>query len=216
MQIYTIIRSFFKVFLSILSFSVLLTTIIGGLSIFQVLATPNNISVDPDNVDMSFGATGNHFSMELTFNNEGYFPFENFSVITRCTFINKSSSENFTIIDSVLFQDTLEGSTLYNIPLEADNSDFTVSELLADNQNSWHDPDVQLLIDNGTISEQDAESLSYPYLLWNYDVVYELRISSKYNLGLIAFSLNTAFTVIYDDYFTQSYPTIKDSLIGGL
>lgn len=216
MQVYTIIRSFFKIFLSILSFSVLLTTIIGGLSIFQVLATPNNIVVDPEDVDMSFGAAGNYFSIEMMFNNEGYFPFENFSIITRCTFSNKTSLENFTIIDQILFQDTLKGGTEYIIPITANQSEFTVEALLNDNQDSWHDPDVQFLIDNGTITELDAEPFSYPYLLWNYDVVFELEVTSKYNLGLIAFTLNTAFIITYEHFFTESYPSLKESLMGGL
>lgn len=216
MQVYSIIRSIFKVFLSLIGISVLLTSIIGGISIFQVFGSTDGIYVDPDDVDMSFGVAGNHFLIVLNFNNNGYFDFEDFTVNTFCSFQNKSDNSNHTILSQPLFQGTLEGGESYILNLEANESDFQTENLLQDNSNSWHDPDIQTLIDDGIVTESEVEYLSYPYLLWNYDVNYKLQMTSKYNLGLIEFTLDINFTIEYNAFFSTPYPTLKASFLGGL
>ena len=215
MEIYAIIWSVFKVFLSILGISVLLTSLIGGISVVKVFGTAGNLMVEPDDVDVSFGAAGNHILIQMDFNNTGYFPFEDFTVTTVCIFQNKSSGETYTLLDQPLFQDTLEGREFYSVFLEANNSDFEPANLLSDNQESWHDPDIQNYIDNGTVTENEVLPLSYPFLLWHYDISFELQIHTTYNLGLLEFALDVKFDIEYGQYFSTAYPTLKANVIGG-
>ena len=213
MQIYPILRGFLKIFLFILSISVLLTSFIGGISIFRLIGTPDNFTVDQEGIDMSFGASGNHFLIEMDLNNSGYFAFEDFTITIECIFQNKTNLANFTILNKTLFNQKLEGRTAYHITLEANNSDFTPNNLLSDNLNSWFDPEIQSYIDNGTITEIEAFPSSFPYLLWNYDIIYNLKISSYYNIGLLEVGLNVELLIDYYQFFTEDYPDLKAAIL---
>ena len=165
---------------------------------------------------MNFGEMGNQFSLNMSINNDGYFKFENFSVQVECIFHNKSSAENLTLLDSILYQNDLESMTAYDLNIQAIASDFSPENVLADNNGTWFDPDIQQYIDNGTITAGMVSFISYPYLLWQYDVIYRLTVSSDYNLGLLWFGFAIEFTVSYDQFFSEAYPVTKATIMGGL
>ncbi len=200
----------------LLGIGVLLTSLIGGISIFRIVGTPGNIDVDHEDIVMNFGALGNEFSLNMSVNNDGYFAFENFSVKVECIMHNKSSAENLTLLDSFLYQNDLLAGDAYNITLNAIESDFSTEIIKADNNGTWNDPEIQLYIDNGTITEGDVSMISYPYLLWHYDVIYRLTVSSDYNLGLLWFGFAIEFTVTYGQFFTETYPNMKATIMAGL
>ena len=216
MKLKKVIRGVLKTGILLLGVGVLLTSLIGGISIFRIVGTPGNIDVDHEDIAMNFGVLGNEFTLDMSINNDGYFAFENFSVQVECIMHNKSSTENLTLLDSFLYQNDLLAGLAYNITLNATESDFTPGNVLADNNGTWFDPDIQPYIDNGTITESDVELTSYPYLLWHYDVIYRLTVSSNYNLGLLWFGFAIEFTVSYDQFFTETYPNMKATIMGGL
>ncbi|MHA1646926.1 MAG: hypothetical protein ACTSVL_05070 [Promethearchaeota archaeon] len=216
MNISKIIHVILKGLIAFISITMLVTALIGGVSIFNILGTSDNISVDTDYLSMSFGYEGNNFEIPMQINNTGYFDFQNFMIHANVFFNNKTSAENFTILDKTLFQQDLNAKQFYSFNITAIEADFNTAILLVDNNNSWFDPDVQPYIDNGTATEAQVAPLSYPYLLDRYDVYYTLSISSKYNLGLIDFNLKIEFKMTYADLGLADYETMKMNLLGGL
>ncbi|MCF2140619.1 MAG: hypothetical protein K9W44_11250 [Candidatus Lokiarchaeota archaeon] len=214
MNLKKFIRFLLKSSIKIISLSITLTLLIGSISIFTVLSDPANITADWENMDINIGPTGNRFALNMTFENSGYFDFDNFTIFVQFTLENKTSHENFTILNEILFQDTLTSKNQHVLHLLALESDFQTLHLLSDNGNSWNDPDVQVYIDNGTISEENASIFVYPYLLWHYDIHFSLGIQSTYFLNLITIGLQIQYLYTYDDAgFTSDYPTYKDSLL---
>ena len=213
-----LIRGVLKSLITLISIAVLLTSFIGGISIFQVVSDPESIDIDPDSVDMSLGILGNHFTIDMFFNNEhGYFTFENFTVSVTCELRDKQLNQNITYLDKILYQEDLIPGQEYYLSLVAIEEDFSPENYLLHNNGSWYDPEVAAYIENGTITETtDVQALCYPYLLWHYDVAFTLQIRSTYNLGLVFFGLSIDFVVDYDQFFTQDYPVMKEELLSSI
>lgn len=210
-----IIRGIMKTLITIISIAALLTSLIGGISIFQVMTTPDSINIDPDTADMSLGVLGNNFSIEMSFNNErGYFTFENFTISVSVELREKNKAQNISYLNQILYQEDLAAGQNYDLVLIAEEDDFSTGNFLAENNNSWYDPDVALYLNNGTINETaEIKSLSYPYLLWHYDVALSIQIISSYNLGLVSFGLSIEYIADYYQYFTQDYPAMKENIM---
>ncbi|MHA1777053.1 MAG: hypothetical protein DRO88_04810 [Promethearchaeia archaeon] len=209
-----LIRFLLTTWIKIISLAITITLLIGGFSIFTVISDPTSISADWDQMDINLGPNGNRFVLNMTFDNAGFYDFENFSVKVSFRLENKTSHKNFTILNQILFQATLNAQKIHDLNLKAIEADFTPENLLVDNNNSWNDPDVQLYIDNGTISEENASIFVYPYLLWKYNVHFTLEIQSTYFLKLISFGLQINYLYTYSDAgFVEDYPNYKQSLL---
>ena len=74
-----IFRMLFKIFISILTLSVTVVSILGGMSAFMILLNPDNIGIDPGEIDINFNPSPLNISFTLPFNltNAGYFDLEN-------------------------------------------------------------------------------------------------------------------------------------------
>jgi hypothetical protein len=69
----------FKIFVSLLTLSVTVVSILGGLSAFMILMNPDNIGIDPGKVEFDFNPSPFNINFTLPFNltNAGYFDLEN-------------------------------------------------------------------------------------------------------------------------------------------
>jgi len=69
----------FKIFISLLTLSVTVVSILGGLSAFMILTTPGNIGINPSDADFNFNPSPLNINFTLPFNltNAGYFDLEN-------------------------------------------------------------------------------------------------------------------------------------------
>ncbi|UYP43772.1 hypothetical protein NEF87_000057 [Candidatus Lokiarchaeum ossiferum] len=210
-----LIRGIMKTLITIISIGALLTSFIGGISIFQVISTPDSIDIDPDSADMNLGVLGNSFSIDMSFNNErGYYTFDNFTISVSIELRAKESNVNISYMDQILYQEDLAAGQDYTIALIAEEDDFSTENFLLQNNNSWYDPEVALYLNNATINETaEIQTLSYPYLLWHYDVALSIQIVSSYNLGLVDFGLSIEYIADYYQYFTQDYPTMKENIM---
>ena len=205
-----IVRLVMKIVITFITLSVALTSIVGGISIVLIASDfENNFQIDPSDIQVNFGASGNNISFSLNFTNDGYFAFENFTVSLKIDMENKTSAEEIIFLDRQLYQNTLEGKNSYLIDLVATGDYFNNQSLLDDMGGSWNDPEVDALIASNSSLEPLLRPLSFPYILDNYDIGVTLSIASKYNLGLIDFGLDLEFSVLYDDYFTVSYSQLK-------
>ncbi len=74
-----VFRLIFKIFIYLLTFSVTLVSFLGGMSAFMILGNPNNIGIDPSEMDMNFNMSPLNINFTLPFNltNAGYFDLEN-------------------------------------------------------------------------------------------------------------------------------------------
>ncbi|MFX1417793.1 MAG: hypothetical protein ACFE9N_02605 [Promethearchaeota archaeon] len=74
-----VFRLIFKIFISLLTLSVTIVSILGALSAALILFTPGNIGVDPGKVDINFSYTTMTINFTLPFNitNSGFFDLEN-------------------------------------------------------------------------------------------------------------------------------------------
>jgi len=210
-----IVRLSMKIVIAFITLSVALTSIVGGISMILIVSDiENNIQIDQSGLQANFGAAGNNISIPMNFTNEGYFSFENFTVSLKIEMENKTSALNIVFLDSILYQNTLEGNTSYQIDIVATGENFINQSLLDDMGGSWNDPEVDDLIGdpvNETI-ELWLRPLSFPYILNAYDFNITVGISSSYNLGLINFGLDFEFMGTYYDYFSTSYAQLKQIL----
>ena len=208
-----IVRLVMKIVIAFITLSVALTSIVGGISMILIVSDlENNFQIDESEIQANFGAVGNNISFSLDFTNDGYFAFENFTISLKLAMENKTSGQNITFLDSILYENTLEGKNSYQIDLVASGDYFNNQSLLDDMGGSWNDPEVDALIATNSSLEPLLRPLSFPYILDNYDIGVTLSITSKYNLGLIDFGLDLEFSVLYDDYFTVSYSQLKQDL----
>ena len=202
-----------KLVIAFITLSVALTSIVGGVSMILIVSDiGNNLQIDQSGVQANFGAAGNNFSIPMNFTNDGYFSFENFTVSLKIEMENKTSALDIVFLDSILYQNTLEGKTSYQIDIVASGENFINQSLLDDMGGSWNDPEVDALIAINTSLEPLLRPLSFPYILNAYDFNMTIGISSSYNLGLINFGLGFEFTGTYDDYFSISYAQLKQDL----
>jgi hypothetical protein len=74
-----VFRLIFKIFVSLLTLSVTIVSILGGLSAVIILADPNNIAIDTGNAEFNFNPSPLNINFTLPFNltNAGYFDLEN-------------------------------------------------------------------------------------------------------------------------------------------
>jgi hypothetical protein len=208
-----IVKLGMKIVIVFITLSVALTSIVGGISMILIVSDiENNILIDQSGVQANFGAAGNNFSIPMNFTNEGYFSFENFTVSLKIVMENKTSAIDITFLDSILYQNTIEGKTSYQIDILATGANFNNQSLLDDMGGSWNDPEVDALIALNSSLEPLLRPLSFPYILNVYDFNITICIASSYNLGLINFGLDFEFTGTYDDYFPISYAQLKQDL----
>ena len=210
------VRLGLKITISLISISVLLTTVIGAFSIIQVLKDQSNINVESTDVDMNLGILGNYFNFDLYFSNEdGYFDFENFTANVKFILQNKNTHENITLLDKILYSNTLESGQTYDISIIANEDDFIIQNFLNFNNNSWHDPVIAAVVnyDSIILNSTAIRSLNYAFLLWHYDVFFSITIGSNYNLNLIWFGFTFDFIIDYNTYFTENYPTTRDNAL---
>jgi len=208
-----IVRLVMKIVIAFITLSVALTSIVGGISMILIVSDlENNFQIDESEIQANFGAAGNNISFSLDFTNDGYFAFENFTISLKLAMENKTSGQNITFLDSILYENTLEGKNSYQIDLVASGDYFNNQSLLDDMGGSWNDPEVDALIASNSSLEPLLRPLSFPYILDNYDADITLSISSLYNLGLISFGLDIEFSRAYYDYFSVSYDQLKQDL----
>lgn len=74
-----VFRLIFRIFISLLTLSVTIVSILGGLSAFMIIMTPGNIGVNPGDVSFNFDPSPLNINFTLPFNltNAGYFDLEN-------------------------------------------------------------------------------------------------------------------------------------------
>jgi len=77
-----VFRLLFRIFISLLTLSVTVVSILGGLSAVSILMNPDNIEFDFDNADFQIdydlsGFHGANFSLPFNITNAGYFDLEN-------------------------------------------------------------------------------------------------------------------------------------------
>ncbi len=77
-----VFRLLFRIFISLLTLSVTVVSILGGLSAVSILMNPNNIGFDFDNADFQIdydlsGFHGANFTLPFNITNDGYFDLEN-------------------------------------------------------------------------------------------------------------------------------------------
>jgi hypothetical protein len=77
-----VFRFIFKIFVTLLTLSVTIVSILGGLSAVMILANPNNIGIDPSEADVNFDiySLNINFSVPINITNAGYFDLENLEV----------------------------------------------------------------------------------------------------------------------------------------
>jgi hypothetical protein len=74
-----VFRLIFKLFIYLLTISVTFVSVLGGMSAFLILGNPNNIGINPSEMDMNFNISPLDINFTLPFNltNAGYFDLEN-------------------------------------------------------------------------------------------------------------------------------------------
>ncbi|MFX1390751.1 MAG: hypothetical protein ACFE9Z_11860 [Promethearchaeota archaeon] len=74
-----VFRLIFRIFVSLLAVSVTIVSILGGLSAVIILTNPNNIAIDPGDINFDFNPSPLNVNFSLPFNitNAGYFDLEN-------------------------------------------------------------------------------------------------------------------------------------------
>ena len=79
-----VFRLLFRIFISLLTLSVTVVSILGGLSAVLILSNPDNVGIDPDSVEFNLDfnyATREienvNFTLPFNFTNAGYFDLEN-------------------------------------------------------------------------------------------------------------------------------------------
>jgi len=79
LRVSRVFRLIFRIFISLLTLSVTIVSILGGLSAVLILSNPENIGVDPGNVDINFNYPPLDINFTLPFNitNAGFFDLEN-------------------------------------------------------------------------------------------------------------------------------------------
>ena len=208
-----IVKLAMKIVIAFITLSVALTSIVGGVSMILIVSDiGNNLLIDQSGIQANFGSSGNNFSIPMNFTNDGYFSFEDFTISLTMVMENKTSAQEITFLDSIVYQNTLDGKTSYQIDIFATGDDFNNQSLLDDMGGSWNDPEVDALIALNSSLEPVLRPLSFPYILDAYDFNITIGISSSYNLGLINFGLGFEFTGTYDDYFSITYDQLKQDL----
>ncbi|MFW9969771.1 MAG: hypothetical protein ACFFDF_06190 [Candidatus Odinarchaeota archaeon] len=73
-----VFRALFRIFISLLTLSVTVVSILGGMSAFMILLNPNNLGIDPSEIDINFNPSPLNINFTLPFNltNAGYFDLE--------------------------------------------------------------------------------------------------------------------------------------------
>ncbi len=212
------VRFSMKTFISLISLGVILTSIIGLMSIVSLTtSSADNIQFDTEGTVLEITPSNNYFSSEISFTNDGYFNFENFTIGATLKLQNKTSGENFTILDEILYQNTLEVGNSYLINITATNSSFDKSELYQDMGNSWLDPyivDYMEAHPEINWTEIDVNQSSFPYLLSQYDIHAIVAINSDYNLGLVEFNIGYEQITTFDDIYPgQTYEELRNETI---
>ena len=82
-----VFRQLFRIFIFLLTISVTLVSILGGLSAVLILSNPNNVGIDGESVDINLDYNyitreieNVNFSFPFNFTNAGYFDLENFEL----------------------------------------------------------------------------------------------------------------------------------------
>ena len=124
MRVSRVFRLIFRIFILVLTTSVTMVTILGGMSAVEILnPTANNIGIDTDNVDFNIdidllGGNVNEFNFSLPFNitNAGYFDlhdFEmNFVMAVRYEHINLTVPGQNDTVTAKIFEKTEQYGTI--------------------------------------------------------------------------------------------------------
>lgn len=74
-----VFRLIVRIFISLLTLSVTVVSMLGGMSAFTILLNPDNIGIDPSEINMNFNPSPLNINFTLPFNltNAGYFDLEN-------------------------------------------------------------------------------------------------------------------------------------------
>ncbi len=75
-----VFRTIFRIFIFFLTLSVTVVSILGGMSAFMILGNPNNIGIDPSEMDINFEIIPElniNFTIPFNLTNAGYFDLEN-------------------------------------------------------------------------------------------------------------------------------------------
>ena len=80
-----VFRLIFRIFISLLTLSVTVVSILGGMSAVMILSNPDNIGIDTANADFNldideFGVHDINFTLPFNVTNAGYFDIENFQL----------------------------------------------------------------------------------------------------------------------------------------
>jgi len=80
-----VFRLLFRIFISLLTLSVTIVSILGGMSAVMILTNPNNIGIDTANADFNLdydlgGLHDANFTLPFNITNAGYFDIENFQL----------------------------------------------------------------------------------------------------------------------------------------
>jgi hypothetical protein len=77
-----IFRLIVRIFIVLLTLSVTVVAMLGGMSAFMILGNPDNIGIDPSEMDINFNPSPLNINFTIPFNltNAGYFNLENLEV----------------------------------------------------------------------------------------------------------------------------------------
>lgn len=184
-----VFRLIFRIFISLLTLSVTIVSILGGLSAVLILSNPENIGVDPGNVDINFNYPPLDINFTLPFNitNAGFFDLENLE-------LKIDLAMNFTHVDYPI----IGVNTTREIPVFTNCSNFgTIPKGVTRNFNFtglfsdfYFPPLFNFTTDIDWLRDSPADVLFYA----------NFTVSLDYSIGL--HSLTIGFIDIYVGEFS--------------
>jgi len=105
MRVSRVFRLLFRIFIGLLTLSVTLVSILGGLSAVTILMNPDNIGIDVANADFeiaynSSGFQGANFTLPFNLTNDGYFDLDNLQL--RIDLVMNYTRVDFNGTDTVI------------------------------------------------------------------------------------------------------------------
>ncbi|MFW9820891.1 MAG: hypothetical protein ACFFE5_14885, partial [Candidatus Thorarchaeota archaeon] len=124
-----VFRTIFRIFIFLLTLSVTFVSILGGMSVFMILGNPNNIGLDPSEMDPNFDISplNINFTLPFNFTNAGYFDLENLRLKVDLAMNYTDTGVNQSLVMKI-FNKTHNFGTI----LKGETGNFNITGLFSD------------------------------------------------------------------------------------
>lgn len=177
-----VFRLIFRIFIALLTLSVTMVSILGGLSAVVILSDKDNIQIDFDNIEFNFNISTleTNFSLPFKVNNTGYFDIEDLEIDLEI-FLNYSSISLMNDTRAIkIFNKT---QPLGDIP-KGEIGDFV---FFGDNSSFYYPISIAL----------DINWLRVPHV---FEFYANITVSLDYSIGLHSLSITLV------NYYIDGFP----------